>query len=245
MSGLEPIVRPDLTDTLQLVFEALKTSLRVALPGVVEEYDATKHQATIQPLLMLRPTKDAAPKKLATIPNVPIVFPRTAKGALVLPIDVGDAVTLLFSDRGLDQWKAGAGDLPVEPNSTRKHALPDCWAIPGGYPEGKLFTAHSEGNLELQVAPGTKVYIGNGTDELLQIANDAFTSLKSLAEEIKTVLGNMQTMTVLVSTAPLGVAAAWPPIPADIVKFAASEAAVNGFISEIEAEISSLGNIKA
>ncbi len=173
MTALQGLINPDLTEALEVVSEALMTTLRVALPGCITIYDETTHKATVQPLLMKRDIDDTAtPTPLSPIPNVPIMFPRTSKGALILPLAVGDPVTLLFSDRGLDQWKVSTGDAPVEPNSTRKHTLSDCWAIPGGYPDGKPFAAASPGNLALQVQPGTKIYIGDGSIELLKLLDN-------------------------------------------------------------------------
>ena len=169
----EKLDNPTLSEAMQVAVDAVMTQLRVALPGCVATYDSKTRKATVVPLLMRRMTSDAVdPTPLSSIPNVPIVFPQTTKGALILPIAKGDPVTILFSDRALDAWKAGNGVTPVEPNNTRKHHLSDCWAMPGGYPDGFPFTAHSEGNLEIQVAPGTKVYIGKGVEELISLLSE-------------------------------------------------------------------------
>lgn len=166
----EKLDNPTLGEAIQVAVDLVMTQLRVALPGCVTTYDSRTRKATVAPLLMRRMTPDAVtPAPLPLIPNVPIVFPQTAKGALILPMDVGDPVTILFSDRALGAWKAGDGVAPVVPKNTRKHHLSDCWAIPGGYPDGFPFTAQSEGNLALQVTPGTKIYIGNGQAELIDL----------------------------------------------------------------------------
>lgn len=160
-----------LPEVLEVLRKSIFTEMCVALPGVVVKYDTTTRQADVQPLIMRRWWKMDFPESLSIIPNVPVMHPQTQAGALILPVAEGDPVTLIFSDRSLDEWKESDGSLPTEAQEQRKHELSDCWAIPGGWPKALPFMGAADGNLALQVKPETKIYIGNGSEELLAIVD--------------------------------------------------------------------------
>ena len=162
----------DLTEALEVLREAIFTEIRVALPGKVVKYDKATRLAEVLPLVMRRAYGADTPVSLPVIPNVPVVHPQTQAGALILPVAVGDPVLLVYSDRSLDQWKASNGTQPMEAEERRKHELSDCWAIPGGRPGALSFTPASASALALQSKSGTPIYIGNGTNELLQLVHD-------------------------------------------------------------------------
>lgn len=150
--------------------------LHVAMPGKVEVYSETTHLADVQPLVKTRTTQSPLPAKdLPIIPNVPVIHPRCTKGAVIVPLAAGDLVTLIFSDRALDTWKASLGSKPAEPGNNRRHHLSDCWAIPGGYPSALPFTPAYAGALALQVSPGTKIALGNGAVEVLDLLDQMIT----------------------------------------------------------------------
>ncbi len=230
-----------LPDVLELLREAILTEMRVALPGTITSYDEETRNAEVLPLIMRKSFDAQEAIALPIIPNVPVVHPQTQKGALILPVSPGDPVTLIISDRSLEDWKASSGTLPTEAVDKRKHDLSDCWAIPGGWPDALPFAAASSGNLALQVTSGTKIYIGNGTDELLQIAHDAFSSLKTLAEKLNDTLTNIQALTVTSNIIPPFISS----VPINSPLFLATGLEVTAIILEIDAELSSLDNIKA
>lgn len=69
------------------------------------------------------------------IMNVPVQMPSSSTSAVIVPINVGDPVFLIFSMRGLDTWKRGNG-RPTTPSDLRKFDKRDCIAIPGVMPIG-------------------------------------------------------------------------------------------------------------
>lgn len=152
---------PRLADILTMLRDVVGAEIRVALPGRITKYDSSKHCADVQVSIMGR-DQDGRSVRAPIIPKVPIVFPRSTAGALVLPLVPGDVVTLLFSDRSLDSWKLSSGKQDVFPNNALRHALPDCWAFPGGYPLGSTYAGTGgPGKVALYVAPGTKLVVGN------------------------------------------------------------------------------------
>ena len=168
----ELLGNPRFPEVLRLVLEVAATEIRVAMPGRVTEYDDQTHLATVQPLIKAKTRTEADFQDLAPIQRVPVMHPRTAAAAILLPVAAGDPVTILFSDRALGRWKAGDAVNPVIPEAARMHDLSDCWAIPGGYPTGKPLAPSNPGALDIVLEPGTKVAVGNGTDELVQLLHD-------------------------------------------------------------------------
>ena len=125
---------PNLPDVIRIALESHANRLRVAMPGLITSYDSNKHKATIQPLVQYK-KEGGETQSLAPIAGVPILHPRSRAGAIYLPLAAGDPVTLLVADRDLGRWKAGNGQETL-PLVMRAHDLADCWAFPGGYPDG-------------------------------------------------------------------------------------------------------------
>ncbi len=232
---------PSLAGLLRLAQRAWGSRLHVALPGVVTAFDAVTKLVDVQPLLKTRKDGDQTATTPAVIPRVPVAWPMTAAAAVYMPIAKGDPVMLVFSDRALDRWKTGTGAIPAEPRLDRQHELTDCWAVPGGFPTGNPFTAtYGDGNFQVVLAPGVKAAVGNGTAELLQLASDAFTSLKEAAEELKKVLAGIQLLTVSGVVSGGGVS----DVPVNAATFAAIESTVDTIISGVDGTIASLDTIK-
>jgi len=169
--------------------------LRVCMPGRIETYDPDTHLASVQPLLKRMFYGQAQASLLPIINRVPVVQPRTSSALVRLPVASGDLVTVIFADRSIESWVSGDG-AETEPKDTRQHHLSDAFAILGGYPEGQSRTANNPDALEIEVNPGTKLTIGNGSEELLQIAYDAFTELRNLIDEMSQAMTDIQSITV-------------------------------------------------
>ena len=68
--------------------------------------------------------------------SVPVVFPSSLTSAFTFPVNVGDTVLCVFSQRGIDNFKQGDGS-PTRPTDYRKFDKRDAIAIPGLFPFGK------------------------------------------------------------------------------------------------------------
>ena len=155
-----------MSEVIDIVLEANSNTLRVAMPGKELAYDSGTHKATVQPLIQYRMEGMEKPRSLDPIAGVPIIHPRSSAGSIFLPLSEGDMVTLLVSDRDLSRWKAGNGQ-ETAPQIARAHDLADCWAYPGGYPDGMPPAPRFPGAVEIKLAPGTPFAVSNGTAELL------------------------------------------------------------------------------
>lgn len=172
----------------RLAFEALIADVHVAMPGEVQVYDSLTRLASVRPLLMRRYRGDALPTQAPVIHDVPVVHPRTTAAEIIFPVAKGDLCLLIFADRAVKNWIAGAGETR-EPKHTRTHHLSDGFAILGGYPVGKAKTPKYPGALEINVLPGTKVAVTNGAVELLDL-------IDQVIAKINTTLTNIQAITV-------------------------------------------------
>lgn len=225
-------------------FDHLMTDVRVSLPGTIEAIDPQTRLVDVRPMISVLYDGREEAINLPIISDVPLVEPRTASASICLPVKKGDPVLMVFSDRALENWIGSDGAIPVEPLDVRTHDLTDAFAIPGGWP--KLKTKPAVGgnpdDLDIRVASGVKILIGNGPDELLGLAHEAFTKLKEVAEELSTHLTDLQTMTMTLVTTGGGVSG--PPLAADVTKFAASKTAVDAAVVVIDQEIAKLSNLK-
>jgi hypothetical protein len=213
--------------------------LRVCMPARIDSYDANEQTASVQPLLRRKFYGQADDVLLPIINRVPVIHPRTASALIRLPVARGDIVTLVFADRSLESWLSGDGG-DIYPADTRQHHLTDAYAILGGYPRGQAVAAQHPNALEIVVASGTKVTIGNGTDELLQIADDAFSELKSLVQQVSALLTQAALITVTGVQTGSGVSG----VPVNAALFVTIKAAVDGIGTTVDATRAKLANIK-
>lgn len=125
-------------------FGGLKTALQgwqrniwTALPGVVQDYNATDRTVTVQPalravVLVTDPTtgqQQTQQVSLPLLPKVPLVFPGMGGWVITFPVNPGDEVLVVFASRCIDAWwQSGGVQNQLE---QRAHHLSDGIAIPG------------------------------------------------------------------------------------------------------------------
>jgi hypothetical protein len=119
----------DLSLLLRETIECYMTEVHTALPGVVKKYDPAARRADVQPSCK-RKMPGGKYLDFPVIPDVPVLFPGSKKYTLHFPLDEGDEVLLVASERGTDSWKAKGGK-GIEESDPRRFDLQDCYAIPG------------------------------------------------------------------------------------------------------------------
>jgi len=87
----------------------------------------------IQPLTN-KSLADGTTIEQPTILNVPLIFPASKKASMTFPIDVGDIVLCVFSQRSTDAFKASTGSDTYTPDDKRRFSIRDAIAIPGLFP---------------------------------------------------------------------------------------------------------------
>jgi|SRR5690606_25052978 len=130
MSQRTPSFQEMLVDSFDYHISDIYTSI----PGIVVAVDNLEEQRiTVQPSVNMRSADGVTVSERPPILNVPLHMPVTKQGGLTYPISVGTPVFLIFSMRGLQNWKRSNG-YPTTPSDIRKFDIRDCVAIPGIYP---------------------------------------------------------------------------------------------------------------
>ena len=228
---------------LQLINQAIEESssaLRVCMPGRIEKYDPETMLANIQPLLKIKFYGRTDSQLLPIINNVPICHTRTGTALIRLPVALGDIVTIVFADRSIESWISGNGEAR-DPLDTRKHHITDAFAFLGGYPQGLKQTANNKNALEIVVKSGTKLTIGNGEEELLQLAHNAFTGLKTLTEQLAQTLADIQLITHPYTDDGVPSTTGVPDNAAD---FATIKTSVDAITTQVQTTLTDLEKIK-
>lgn len=118
-------------ETLIAVVERMLGQIHTAMPGQVEKYDHETGKTIVKPMLK-RKYMDGQIVSLPLIVNCPVMFPRTARFAMTFPLEKGDRVLILFSERALELYlKMGEETIPGD---RRKFDLSDGIIFPGLYP---------------------------------------------------------------------------------------------------------------
>ncbi|MGP2937082.1 Gp138 family membrane-puncturing spike protein [Serratia nevei] len=140
---------------LKAVADSLSTSLRVAMPGIIQSFDADAVTATIQPAVKV-PVRQADGSVVSvTLPllvDVPVEFPRGGGVTLTFPIKPGDECVVEFADRCIDYWWQNGGvQEPVDP---RQHHLADAFARVGPQSQAKKISGISTTTAQLRTDDG-------------------------------------------------------------------------------------------
>lgn len=140
---------------LKAVADSLSTSLRVAMPGIIQSFDVGAVTATIQPAVKA-PVRQAdgslSSVALPLLVDVPVVFPRGGGVTLTFPITEGDECLVIFADRCIDYWWQNGGvQEPVDP---RQHHLADAFALVGPQSQAKKISGISTSAAQLRTDDG-------------------------------------------------------------------------------------------
>jgi hypothetical protein len=170
-----------LSEPLLNAIQSAAVDMRVALPASVESYDSTQQRASVKPLLARR-YADGEEAELPVIAGVPVVWPRAGGAAITMPVQRGDGVLLVFSDRSLDGWLVQGGT--VTPDDPRTHALSDAIAIPG-LVSFKDATGHDDDGVVIGYKDGARakfgddgtVAVGTSGEEVLALVSELLQGL--------------------------------------------------------------------
>lgn len=126
-----------LQETLQSAVEHHLEQMNTAIPGFVIRTinNLQGQQVDVQVAINFK-GYDGTSQERPPILNVPVVFPASSTSAITFPLNPGDPVLLVFSQRGLTAWKSSNGYAST-PTDYRMHDIKDCFAIPGAFPTSR------------------------------------------------------------------------------------------------------------
>ena len=120
------------SENLERKLDELSDRLRVAVPGIIESFDAENQLVSVRVAIRERVSIDGEPFEHMEVPileKVPIFMPRAGNFILTMPIAAGDECLLVFADNCYDSWweTAAVGNQL----DNRRHDLSDAFAIVG------------------------------------------------------------------------------------------------------------------
>lgn len=172
------------SDVMKLAMNAYLNSFHTCLPAQIVDYDFTKQRASVQPVLRKKYLNGDTPE-MSVISNVPVVFPRGGGFNMSWPMNPGDTVLLLFSERSMDNWLETGGIVtPLDP---RKFDLSDPICIPGlipfnvdtGITDNTSFMIRN-GSARMKISPDGTYCFHGATEELMSIIDELFTLIESI-----------------------------------------------------------------
>jgi hypothetical protein len=126
-----------MSDYIQTQFQINMAEIYTALPCIVTGVAGSFESQRVD----VRPSintlyKDGTNEEHSQILGVPVCLPGSSTSLVSFPINVGDTVLCVFSQRSMDNFKIGNGQ-PTVPNDYRKMTDQDAIAIPGLFPFSK------------------------------------------------------------------------------------------------------------
>ena len=137
--------------------------LRVAMPGIVQSFNATKQTVVVQPAVQEKVNKNvngslvASDMPLPQLLDVPVVILGGGGGSgtvITFPIQTGDECLVIFNDFCIDSWWSSGGSNNVQLEK-RRHDLSDAIAIIGPRSTPKFLSDYNTSAAELRTTDGT------------------------------------------------------------------------------------------
>jgi hypothetical protein len=172
-----------MSELLRLAVEAGLSDIHTCMPATIEKYDFEHQKASVKPSIK-KTYRDGEVAEMPVIEGVPVVFPRSGGASLTFPVNQGDAVMLLFSERSLENWLIEGGEQ--EPGDPRRMDLTDAIAIPGLYSFKETSPQKNNTDVQLQykggqfvINPSGKIALGNQTGELIAILQEVVLAIET------------------------------------------------------------------
>lgn len=181
-----------LVDVMNLAILAGKIDQHTAIPGEVISYDPVKQ--TVQVKVSI--DREIAGEQIAypILDGIAVIFPRSGSHGISFPLEKGDGVILLFSERSLESWRTRGSGYP--PYDSRKFDLNDAVAIPGMFPTAGLMVPPPVKATEIR---GKKVFVGDPLQFITPVATVGAAPPGTLPCAVPTTipLGQLDLVTIL------------------------------------------------
>ena len=178
------------------------STINTCLPCVVIGVaDIANQRIDVQPVVN-RKYKNDRVEQHPPILAVPLVFPSSSTSSVTFPVNVGDTVLCVFSQRGLDTFKNSNADSRfVTPVDFRKFDKRDAIAIPGLFPFSESVNNSSNRTLPHNTSDMVVAHnLGTGNEVELRMRPDGSVLIKSPTEitvECNTAVVNVQSSTTI------------------------------------------------
>ncbi|MCW2485713.1 phage baseplate assembly protein V [Candidatus Symbiopectobacterium sp. NZEC127] len=140
---------------LDAISDKVLSSLRAAIVGIIQSFDADEVTCVVQPSIQGASTDSSGVVSSLSLPllvDVPVVFPRGGGCTLTFPVSPGDECLIVFADRCIDFWWQSGG--VQEPVSNRMHSLSDAFVIVGAQSQANKISGISTNATQLRTDDG-------------------------------------------------------------------------------------------
>jgi len=201
----------DLSQALKAMGEQVSSSLRVAVPGIIQLFDPDTVTCTVQPAVngsVPDETGAESAEGITLLVDLPVIFPRGGGVTLTFPVKAGDECLVIFSDRCIDFWyqSGRTGDAVDE----RQHDTSDAFVIVGPQSQAQKISGISTNSAQMRSDDGSTYFELNPTMQTINIvAPGGFnvTSPLSTFSAAVTIKGLLTWMAGMVGSTASGVAA--------------------------------------
>lgn len=175
--------------SIESFINADRYSLNTAIPASIESYDPDTRTARVKIHYsdhFASEGTEANREDWPPIPDCPVLFPRGGGFVFTWPLEKGDPVLVVFSQRSLQEWSASDGKTDIGSFLISTHNPGDAIVIPGLSPSKNKSGEDTEVKItedgELQVK-AAKVRLGSlDANKALALATETLNALN----EIKT-----------------------------------------------------------
>lgn len=152
------ILPDNMEEFYRMLMDTWSTNLKVAVPGIIQSFNATEQTVTVQPAIQ---EKILDPKTLETswvplplLVDVPIILPRAGGFILTMPIGAGDECMVIFADACIDGWWANGGAKNTQPDK-RRHDLSDGFCLLAPWSQPRVLSNYATDAAQLRTDDGT------------------------------------------------------------------------------------------
>lgn len=201
----------DQQQLLEVFRHAISSQLRVAMPGIIQSFDASKVTCVVQPAIKGSLTDSKGNVQSVNLPllvDVPVVFPRGGGVTMTFPIKSGDECLVVFADRCIDFWWQNGGiQEAIDP---RQHDLSDAFAFIGVQSQKQKISQISTDAMQLRSDDGATYFEVNPTTQKMKIVAPGGLEIitpEAVFSERVTITGLLSWLGGMVGSAASGVAA--------------------------------------
>ena len=153
--NLNEIIGSD-TEMYRCMGDSWKSVLRVACPGIVQDFNSETQTVTVQLALREHINKPDLTKEWVNLPlllDVPIIIPRAGGYCMTMPIKQGDECLVIFADMCIDAWFTYGG--MQNQMEKRRHDLSDGFAILGVWSQPSKIENYSIDSCQIRLLDGS------------------------------------------------------------------------------------------
>lgn len=131
--------------------EKLSNRIRVAIPGIIQAFDASTQLVTVKPAIREMLSFNGKPFEHISLPDlmmVPIILPRAGDFIVTMPVTIGDECLVIFGDMCYDTWweNSQVGNQI----DLRRHDLSDGFAILGPWSKPRVISNYSTDSVQIR-----------------------------------------------------------------------------------------------